>query len=216
MIWSKRVFVGKFSLAYGLSALLLLFVNDLACAQTNGSIKGRIITKDGPAEFANVYLTLQTDSSTILNAAVTDSSGVFRIEDIRAGTYFLNVRKLGAERAQIPLTLSPSNLHLDVSDIFVEPDPTVLKTVEVTAMRNLIQKTEEGFVVNASANLTQMGGTAADLLKNMPGVLVSAEGEITLRGRTPLTLINGRISGITGIDRAAQLEKNTSNQYRKN
>ena len=74
-------------------------------------------------------------------------------------------------------------------------------------MRNLIQKTEDGFVVNASANITQIGGTAADLLKTMPGVLVSAEGEITLRGRTPLTLINGRISGITGVDRVAQLER---------
>ena len=207
MILRKRVFAGKFSLAYGLNALLLLLVSNLACAQANGSIKGRIMTKDGPAEFANVYLTLQTDSSTILNAAVTDSSGVFRIEDVGPGAYILNVQKLGAKRKQKPLTLSPSNLHLDISDIFIEADPQVLKTVEVTAMRNLIQKTEDGFVVNASANITQIGGTAADLLKNMPGVLVSAEGEITLRGRTPLTLINGRISGITGIDRAAQLER---------
>jgi outer membrane receptor protein involved in Fe transport len=82
-----------------------------------------------------------------------------------------------------------------------------LKEVEVTAMRDMVQKTEEGFVVNASDNITQIGGTAADLLKNMPGVIVDAEGQITIRGRTPLTLINGRVSGIAGVDRAAQLDR---------
>ncbi|HXR79523.1 MAG TPA: carboxypeptidase-like regulatory domain-containing protein, partial [Saprospiraceae bacterium] len=122
MISGKWVFGGKFSLAYGLNVLLLLLVSNLACAQANGSIRGRIMTNDGPAEFANVYMTLQTDSSTILNAAVTDSSGVFRIEDVGPGAYILNVQKLGAKRKQKPLTLSPSNLNLDLSDIFIETD----------------------------------------------------------------------------------------------
>ena len=102
MILGKRVFAGKFSLAYGLNALLLLLASNLVCAQATGSIKGRIMTKDGPAEFANVYLTLQTDSSTILNAAVTDSSGVFRIEDVGPGAYILNVQKLGAKKNKSP------------------------------------------------------------------------------------------------------------------
>ena len=97
--------------------------------------------------------------------------------------------------------------QFELGDITIEPDPRLLNVVEVNAMRNIIQKTDEGFIVNTSSNITQIGGTAADLLRNMPGVLVNAEGELTLRGKTPLTLINGRISGITGIDRAAQLER---------
>jgi outer membrane receptor for ferrienterochelin and colicin len=62
-------------------------------------------------------------------------------------------------------------------------------------------------VIKASDNITQIGGTAADLLKNMPGVLVNSDGEVSIRGKAPLTLINGRISGIAGIDRSAQLER---------
>jgi outer membrane receptor protein involved in Fe transport len=71
----------------------------------------------------------------------------------------------------------------------------------------MVEKTDQGFKVKASENITQIGGTAADLLKNMPGVLVGADGEITIRGKTPLTYINGRISGITGVDRAALLDR---------
>lgn len=62
-------------------------------------------------------------------------------------------------------------------------------------------------MVTASENITQIGGTAADLLRNMPGVQVGADGEITLRGKNQLTLVNGRVSGITGIDRSAQLDR---------
>lgn len=61
--------------------------------------------------------------------------------------------------------------------------------------------------MNASENLTQIGGTAADLMKNMPGVQVGAEGEITLRGKSPLILINGRVSGIGGVDRVTNLSQ---------
>ncbi|MDZ7607521.1 MAG: hypothetical protein U5K79_18460 [Cyclobacteriaceae bacterium] len=82
---------------------------------------------------------------------------------------------------------------LNVGTIRLESDTQLLNVVEVHAAKELIQKTDEGFVVNAAANLTQIGGTASDLLKNMPGVLVSADGEVMLRGKTPLVMINGRI-----------------------
>jgi outer membrane receptor protein involved in Fe transport len=41
----------------------------------------------------------------------------------------------------------------------------------------------------------------------MPGILVDADGGITIRGKSPLTLINGRISGIAGADRTADLSR---------
>jgi outer membrane cobalamin receptor len=71
----------------------------------------------------------------------------------------------------------------------------------------LIRRTDEGIVVDASQTLTQIGGTAADLLRNMPGVLVGSEGGVSLRGRSPLILINGRISGISGTDRSVNLQQ---------
>ena len=60
----------------------------------------------------------------------------------------------------------------------------------------MIEKTPQGFIVNAAANITSYGGTATDLLKNTPTVSVDAEGDITLRGKEPLILINGRNSNL--------------------
>jgi outer membrane receptor protein involved in Fe transport len=191
-----------------LTAIILFQLSSLALlAQNNASITGFVKDNGKAVEFANVYITAVNDSSKIVAGTVTDNLGSFRLENVPVGNYSLVVQMLAFTTKKISIALSSDDQQIDVGDIAIEPDPLVLNVVEVNAMRNIIQKTDEGFIVNTSSNITQIGGTAADLLRNMPGVLVNAEGELTLRGKTPLTLINGRTSGITGIDRAAQLER---------
>jgi outer membrane receptor protein involved in Fe transport len=189
-----------------LLALTFLLTSFSSQAQTFGTIGGVVKDQNGVLEFANVFLTTPGDTSKIISATVTDSLGQFTLINVSNGAYFLNVRFLGFKNKAVPVSVIQGK-SVDIGTVDLAADPHVLQTVEVQALRNIIEKTDEGFVVNASSNVTQIGGTAADLLKNMPGVLVSAEGEITLRGKTPLTLINGRISGITGVDRTAQLER---------
>lgn len=176
-------------------------------AQGTGTIKGAVIESGKPVEFATVFITAQTDSTKVLSGGVSDEAGRFALENIPYGEYVLHVKMLGFITKKLSVEVSATNPLADLQRISLEANAQMLNAVEVLAAKELIQKTDEGFVVNAASNLTQIGGTAADLLKNMPGVLVGADGEVTLRGRTPLTLINGRISGIAGIDRAAQLQQ---------
>lgn len=185
---------------------ILFQLSWLTLLAQNGRIQGTVKDEDSLIEFVNVYITSSNDTSKIISSTVTDNLGVFRLENLSEGNYLLNFQMVGYRLKRTAVDIG-SGQQLDVGEIVLQADPHILDAVEVTGMRNMIQKTDEGFVVNASSNLTQIGGTAADLLKNMPGVLVNADGELTLRGKTPLTLINGRISGITGIDRAAQLER---------
>jgi hypothetical protein len=87
----------------------------------------------------------------------------------------------------------------------------------------MIEKTTEGFVVNTANNITQLGGTATDILKSTPTVTVDNDGAITLRGKTPLILINGRNSGISNTDQIAassiesiEIINNASSKYDAN
>ena len=189
-------------------AVILLFSSGiLSFAQDLGSITGSVRENGNPIEFANVFVTLNNDTVTIVAATVTDSVGTFRLEELPLAAYVLNFRMIGFIPKRRDVLLKSQGQQIDVGAVGLEPDAQLLKTVEVTAMRDIIEKTDLGFVVNAADNLTQIGGTAADLMKNMPGVLVDADGGITLRGKSPLVLINGRVSGIAGIDRSAQLTR---------
>lgn len=157
--------------------------------------------------YANVYLTLKIDSTKIKAGTVTGSAGEFKLENIPFENYLLHVQMIGYVSTKMDIILNSTNHEINLNTLNLEADALLLNAVEVVAAKELIQKTEDGFVIKASDNITQIGGTAADLLKNMPGVLVGADGEVTLRGKTPLTLINGRTSGIAGIDRSAQLQQ---------
>jgi outer membrane receptor protein involved in Fe transport len=191
--------------------VVLIILLQAACftswAQNTGTVKGTVMNENNFVEFANVYVTFPADSSKIVSGEVTDSLGRFTLSNLILSDYILHIQVIGYVKKQLSVSLTPARPSADVTEINLEQDIRLLNVVEVTAMRNMIQKTESGFVMNASENLTQIGGTAADLLRNMPGVLVGADGEITLRGKSPLTLINGRVSGIAGIDRTAQLER---------
>ncbi|GMQ28088.1 outer membrane beta-barrel family protein [Algoriphagus confluentis] len=202
----------KVNLTYtNLRLVLTILLSNAACfiswAQSTGTISGTVKSGTIAVEFVNVYLTLESDSSQIVSGEITDSLGNFTLNNLPFASYTLNFQMVGYVKKQLPLSLSSARSLIDMGEIQMQEDDQLLSGVEVTAMREMIQKTEEGFVVSASDNLTQIGGTAADLLRNMPGVLVGSDGGITLRGKSPLTLINGRVSGITGVDRSAQLDR---------
>jgi outer membrane receptor protein involved in Fe transport len=188
--------------------LFILIINLSAFAQEASRIEGIVFdSENNPVEFADVYITAVNDSLNIIIGTLTDNTGSFVLTNIPLGEYVIRIQFLGFVKQKKSIILSEENKILQLGNIILEPDASMLNSVEVTAFRNLIQKTEEGIVVQASENITQIGGSAADLMKNMPGVQVGAEGGITLRGKSPLILINGRISGIGGVDRVTNLEQ---------
>lgn len=191
-----------------ISTFIFLLFSLIAHAQQTGSIGGKITDESRqPVEFASVFITPENDTSKIVGGTITDSLGRFLLTKLPFGGYFLNINFIGYEGQKQAVSIGENNQSINLPDIVLVAGSTALQGVEVSAIRNLIQKTEEGIMLNAADNLTQIGGSAADLLKNLPGVMTGGEGEITLRGKSPLVLINGRQSGIGGADRSANLEQ---------
>lgn len=166
-----------------------------------------VLANSKPIEFVNVYITLKTDSTKIIKGTTTDSLGNFHLDKIPFGTYFLKIQFIGYFSEKESITLTSTNNSIDLKTIELKSDDKVLQSVSVVSFRKSIKRTEQGFVVNANDNLTQTSGNAADLLKNMSTVMIDADGALTIRGKTPLVLINGRASGLSGIDGTAQLER---------
>jgi len=172
-------------------------------AQTTVSVSGKLMSEGEPVEFANVILTTVKDTSTVVQFAITNTEGMFTLEKIPFGEYRLTSRFIGYKTAITTFVISENMSSIDLGVIAMEADVTVLGAVTITAQRKLIQKTSEGFVINAASNITQAGGTATDLLRSAPTVHVNDEGGITLRGKTPLILINGRSSSLANTGQIA-------------
>ena len=196
---------------------LLLFCGFHAFSQS--AIQARIVDKSAPVEFVNVLLYSASDSVKILKYATTDSAGAFKLAGLSAGKYVLKTQMMGFIPSKIQVSLAEAQ-SLQLSDISLVTESKMLAAVEVISQKELVQKTTQGFIVKAKDNLTQAGGSATDLLKSVPTVVVDAEGAITVRGKGPLILINGRTSGISSTDlipassvESVEIINNPSAQY---
>ena len=181
--------------------IVVFFISQFVTAQNVVSIKGTVFSGNEALEFVEVNLKKVSDTTKIVGYAVTDAKGDFSIENGSSGEYIIQFRLFGYRTASQKLTLSGIPVVLD--KIILKSNETHLDAVVVTAKKKTIEKVQGGFVFNATTSIAQIGGTATDLLKNIPTVSVDADGAITLRGKKPLILINGKNSAITNIDQIA-------------
>ncbi|MFM2327250.1 MAG: hypothetical protein RIR31_1452 [Bacteroidota bacterium] len=191
--------MGKFLHQFFLLSFFCL-VSSLIFAQNNGKISGNIYDNATPLEFVTVSLSKMADTGKILFFTSTDTTGVFSFDKIGWGDYLIKFSLIGYKAGSQKLTLTEASPTIKMEYYIMLKDANFLQAVTVTSKKKLIEKTTQGFIINAAANITSSGGTATDLLKNTPTVSVDAEGAITLRGKTPLILINGRNSNLSNPD----------------
>ena len=181
--------------------IFFVVIHSAINAQSIGKISGNIIDKQHVAiEYASVTISNKADSTKILHFEASDSLGGFVFNNLGEGGYILKIKIVGYKSFSQNINLSKSKSEFLFNNIVLSTDNSSLTEVVVTAQKKFIEKTSEGFVVNAASNITQIGGTATDLLKVTPTVSVDNDGVITLRGKSPLILINGRISKLSNTD----------------
>ncbi|MDX6187908.1 TonB-dependent receptor [Flavobacterium sp. Fl-318] len=181
--------------------ITLLIISQYTFAQNSPSIKGTVSDGKTPIEFVSVILKKSNDSTKVASYAVTDALGNFSLEKVVSGDYQLQFELIGFKTASKKITFTNTGINLGTT--VLQNDTNVLNAVIVNSNKKQIQKTDEGFVFNATSNISQTGGTATDMLKSIPTVAVDADGGISLRGKTPMILINGKNSAITNMDQIA-------------
>jgi outer membrane receptor protein involved in Fe transport len=187
--------------------VLILISAKLSFAQTN--IVGKVFDNENhPIQFANVMLFQPNDSLKLYKGVITDSTGYFKFSEIKSGSFLLKIQFIGFKKHRVGIE-KKNDEDLDIGIIKLSNESMTLNAVVVTGKKDIVQKTTKGFVVNANATISQQGGTAIDILRNTPTIFVDAEGGVTLRGKSPLTLINGRNSKLTNLTNipASSIEK---------
>jgi len=171
--------------------ILTLFDFSLFAQNTNG-VKGKILDKTtkAPIEYASVTLHNPLDS-TMLHGAITDEKGNFEFSKVTAKTVYLSARFLGYEVHQSETFQPATNTNL--GNITLGVSAGVLAEVEVTGKAiTSLQKLDKQ-VYDARQFQMAQGGTATDVLSNLPSISINALGEISVRGTAGfLVMINGK------------------------
>lgn len=85
----------------------------------------------------------------------------------------------------------------DLGNISLNQSVQTLQSVVVTAQRSALQMGVDRRVFSADRSLTAAGGTAVDLMKNIPSLTVDVDGNVSMRNAAPQIFVDGRPTILT-------------------
>jgi iron complex outermembrane recepter protein len=183
-----------------LPAACLFFLFQLSFAQsTTFFIRGSVIdTLTGKGvELATVVLKNATGDQ-IVSGASADASGKFSIDNIKPGKYLLEAAFVGYNPKVMPIKLSAD---MQLKAIKLSSSSETLNAAVIVADRSPIIKTAEKTTFNVAQSPTNQTGTAEDLLRNIPGVSVDQDGNISITGKDGVkVLVDGRPNALAQSD----------------
>ncbi len=178
-----------------LYSIFLLFILLPLATLSGQSISGRLLDKDTsePLEYATTAL-YQKEDGTLVTGVITDSDGRFMISGIALGSYRLEVSFIGYNKQLLEnLDLTADQKQIDVGIIALTIGTNLLNEVVVTTeTATLINKIDRQIFETKKFQNAQ-GGTATDVLRNLPSVSLNGLGEIQVRGTSGFViLLNGK------------------------
>ncbi len=210
--------------------------NHTARSLNLGQVYGKLLdeTNGKPVDGASVQLLQHIGDSSgklkkeqVIALKVTDRKGEFSMDNLPvSGSFTLLVTALGFLHYERKLSFEPNSassktaenngihfpdgLSRDLGNIKLSVDIHQLRNITVNASRNMIGLELDRKVYNAEKDLQAAGGTAADLLKNVPSVMVDIDGNVSLRNVSPQLFVDGRPTTLTAdqipADQVATIE----------
>lgn len=184
--------------------LLFLSLSFSLFAQTGGKAKITGILKDAKTQETIPFATaILIDKATAKNAKIaqTDVNGAFVMADIPTGTFTFKISFVGYQtmvRDNVVITAATGALNF--GDIKMNAAKgNVLSEITVTGQKAGMQMGIDKKIFAVDQSVISEGGSAGDLLQNVPSVSTDMDGNVSLRGSTGVkVLIDGKPSLIAG------------------
>jgi len=172
------------------------------------TVKGTVIDAQSQIalEFATISLYSMRDSS-LVTGGLTDATGDFAFQS-RMGRMYAVIEFISyeAQYLEVPFdrdAIRSGSRVIDMGQIGLVVSGIALDDIEIRAEKSETQFSLDKRVFNVGKDLANQGGTAQDILDNVPSVTVDIEGAVSLRGSEGVRiLIDGKPSGLANQDNA--------------
>jgi len=145
----------------------------------------------------------------VISGQLTKGNGDFSLEGLPImGQFKLRITAIGFLTLEKPVKFEinmsggdfskmMNNVDVDLGNIKLEVDAKQLEEVKVVGTKPFMQMGVDRKVFNVEKNLMSTGQTATELMKNIPGVDVDIDGNISLRNASPTIFVDGRPTNLT-------------------
>lgn len=186
----------------GLCIVSLLFFTTRCYSQqvtgsscNEGILSGQVFfAANRPAASATILL-LQSRDSLVARTQLADADGLFRFTSLPAGNYILRVSYSG--QAELYTAEYPVDCDLkkntQTGPLHLEPLKKIEDTAVITGKRPVIERLPDRMVLNTEQLISSKGSTAWDIMQKAPGVSVSTQGMVYVRGGQARVMINNKL-----------------------
>lgn len=145
----------------------------------------------------------------IISGQLTKSNGDFSLDGLPIrGQFTLKVTAIGymTIEKQVKFDLGTnttdfskimSNADVDLGNIKLDVDAKQLEEIKVVGTKPFMQMGVDRKIFNVEKNLLSTGQTAAEMMKNIPGVDVDIDGNVSLRNASPTIFVDGRPTNLS-------------------
>ena len=171
--------------------LIVCFLFTHLLAQNSYQLVGQVVEKESntPLEYATVSAYQAIDSS-LIAGTISDLEGYFELE-VLGDSIFLEVQFLGFEVFTSSVFLAEERSNFGIIGLGLSAESLAEIEVSGRSITSSFQLDKQSFDAQQFQNA--QGGTANDVLSNLPSVSRNALGEISVRGASGfLVMINGR------------------------
>lgn len=162
-----------------------------------------VVVRDAESRVAVAHASgalLNPVTGQVVRAAESGENGRLLFPNMLPGQYTLRVTFVGYDTyLQENINVARNDLHL--GEIYLKAAGETLDEVLVQAETPSMQLGIDRRIFNVSESMVSVGGTASDLLENVPSLQVDVDGNVSLRGSTSVKiLIDGKESAMAGSD----------------
>ncbi len=167
-------------------------------------ITGKVNDKAGTAiPFASVLLQQLPDSG-LLATTITDSLGNYKLNAAKLSKTILTAGGIGYKPA-VKLMEIDKSITQSI-DFVLEEDAIELKEASVSSRKPLIEHKVDRVIFNVENSISAIGTDALDAMSKAPGVLVSGSDDITLAGKSSVSvMLNDKLIQLSGDELAEML-----------
>ena len=181
------------------------------------TVKGKVMDSltSSPLGFASISIFNSSDKK-LVNGNLAADSGDFTIE-LAFGSYYAEIEFMGySSYITAEFIISKEKPAQDLGPIKLVVAAGTLSEVVVQAEKSSMQLTLDKKIFNVDKDLANAGGSASDILTNIPSVSVDPEGNVRLRGSDNVRiLIDGKPSGLVSIKGGRGLQQLQANMIER-
>ncbi len=165
-----------------------------AAHQLTGTVVDAATRQPLPGTTVAVYKPMVGHDS-LLTGSQTSEQGIFSIANLPAGRLIVRVTFIGYQ--SLSQSVQSSQARTELGTLMLQPDASTLKEVKVTGEKSEMSMTMEKRTFNVAKNLTTIGGTAENVLKNVPSITLDETGSPSLRNMPTTIYVNGKPTQLT-------------------